>query len=258
MIHLDNGQSLVVSMLKGDARIASGLCGLVIRIDRTRHTHAVTTRLRPFSHAIANEPGFELVAGDVSARGALGRYRVTAPGVALELAQDTVATLFGDRGVMTYPGGVELGYYAYTQLAVTGVVDGARVTGTGWFEHQWGDARVGDYRWRYLAAQLDNGERIAAFAVTRGKDDISRWRGRTTYAIRIAPDGTARELPGASLVEFRLRAHDVDLRAEPLFAAQRCRTLLPMIPNFWEGACRVTGTVEGRAVSGLAIGEVVS
>jgi len=257
MIHAGS-RSLVISFLKGGRGLVSGSCALVMRIDHVAGTHRVTSRVRPTRRGLANESGIDLQVGDVSAKGALGVYRISAPGIALALKQDSPVALFGDRGVMAYPGDVELGYYAYTQLAVTGTVDGERIDGTGWMEHQWGDARVSDYTWRYVAAQLDNGERIAAFSIRHDTTGDTR-----CYGIRIARDGSTRELAAVGLVGvgnvgFHVRARGVGLVIEPKFADQRVRTWIPGLPSFWEGACGVRGTIDGRSVTGTAIGEVVS
>jgi predicted secreted hydrolase len=270
--------TLVVSVLKGTPRgleTLSGLVALVIAIDRQRGTHQVEHFVRPMwlAHSEPSEGGFRFSFGEhgsarrsLSVGGSLGRYRIRSSSLrlALELAQDTPAALFGDRGVMRYPGGTELAYYAHPELALLGELEGRPVAGRGWMEHQWGSARVRDFRWKYLAIQLDRGEQLIAFEAERGGSTMR-------YAARIGASGHATELDQVELIgrgssSFRgwllsttLKAPGIELEIDPIFEEQRVRTALTpwLLPEFFEGASAVSGTIDGQRVSGFAMTELV-
>jgi predicted secreted hydrolase len=272
--------TLVVSILKGTPRgleTLSGVAALVLAIDRARGTHQVEHFLRPLGLAYqeGHDGGFRFGFGgqgwlarrhSLTVGGSLGHYSIRSPALrlALELGQDTPAALFGDRGVMCYGPGAELAYYAHPQLRLSGELDGRPIAGSGWMEHQWGSASVREFRWRYLAIQLDSEEQVIAF-------ETNHPRGTKRFVARVAPSGAVTELGSVELIarggpSFRglplattLRGPGIELEIDPLFEQQRVKSALTpwLLPEFFEGASSVRGTIDGERVSGLGMTELV-
>jgi predicted secreted hydrolase len=210
-------------------------------------------------------------------------YRLEADGefgLDLELVERSPACLIGPGGIVDYGGAETLAYYLRPDLAVQGVmpVDGEvrEVVGTGWMEHQWGHADVRKFAWKFIAIQLDHGDRWMFFRVVH-----PRAAGTMFYGARLRNGRT--EVVPAQLLEVKddlksgfksgattyrtstfinvfpdavLGVKALSLVVRPVFEEQLFESNLPGVPTFWEGACTVTGTHDGRDVSGFAMTEI--
>jgi predicted secreted hydrolase len=167
-------------------------------------------------------------------------------------------------------------YYSRTALDAAGsmIVDGRpmSVTGTAWFDHQWGDfIAVGGGGWDWFALNLDDGTDIT-LSLVRAADgsyplvygtlvdragrsrrlDRSEftvtargtWRSPTTEATY--PAGWTVEIPGQGL--------RVELR--PTVADQELDTRATTGVVYWEGSQRVIATRDGRPLGGRAYVEL--
>jgi predicted secreted hydrolase len=280
--HLDEPTelTLVVSVLKATPRrleALSAALAIVVEIDRSTQKHRVAWFASPLARGYAEgaDGGFRfnfgrLSKGRVAVGGHLGRYALgivsPARAISLSMSQDAPTQLFGDQGVMRYGPRAELAYYAHTQLSISGEVDHRPAKGAGWMEHQWGDTRVRDFSWRYLAAHLDSGEQVIAFRAIHRSTGVSTRYGALIDAsgmvhplddVRLMPRGRSvfRGVPGGTLA----RADGLELEIDPLFDNQRVRTGISrwIIPEYWEGVSSVRGTIGGRTVRGIAMTEIV-
>jgi geranylgeranyl pyrophosphate synthase/predicted secreted hydrolase len=189
----------------------------------------------------------------------------------------------GDDGLVKGHGGEDMFYYFIPRCRVTGsvIIGGARVpiaTGQGWYDHEFGgpsgepkgEAKGEhlpqvDIAWNWIAVQLDDGSEVSAYELVRADDGTPMYR----WAIMIGPDGkrtqcSSMELtPGRSWrstrtfydypIDWALQVPDFQcaLSVEAAFADQEFITCISK-PAFWEGRCRVSGTLAGKPVSGLA------
>ena len=161
-------------------------------------------------------------------------------------------------------------YYSRTAMDATGsiVLDGRSlaVTGTAWFDHQWGDfIAVGGGGWDWFAVNLDDGTDLT-LSLVRAADgsyplvygtvvdrsgqtrrlDASEftvtatgtWRSPTTGATY--PAGWTVEIP-----DERLR-----IELTPTVADQELDTRATTGVVYWEGSQRVTATRDGMPVGG--------
>jgi geranylgeranyl pyrophosphate synthase/predicted secreted hydrolase len=203
----------------------------------------------------------------------------------LVIAPQKAVCRHGDDGVVRGNAGEEMFYYFVPRCAVTGtvVVDGTPVevaSGQGWYDHEFGgysdeaashaDAKsegagIRDLGWNWCAIQLADGTDISAYEIVdiRGTETVGKWM------VVSAPDGTQRTVkdltftPGDAWTSKRtfhtyptswqLRAPSIglDVTVSAAFADQELITVISK-PAFWEGRCNVTGTLAGKAVSGLA------
>jgi predicted secreted hydrolase len=183
--------------------------------------------------------------------------------------------LHGTNGVLNVFG-LEMGYYSRTRLAVSGGLKLDRrlvlVEGDGWMDHEYGTADLPNTRWIFLAIQLDSGDELCVYQMTR-KDplqvgvahghlvDAAKNLHRATVPPTLTPYGAPYGPWGYPLrnrVTVTFPARSFDLLIEPEFDEQRrVPTDEPALPfvTFWEGAAQVLDTSRlrvGRAFLELA------
>lgn len=282
--------TFVMSVLKGQIQQISQLASIVILFDHERKTYSTSAKFgtmqssyfelqdgRAFRfHFGPSGPAREGPPEAWSVAGGMGMYTMaidTVQQLALELHQRAPAVFPGPGGIFHYGGPEEdqppreMAYYLWPLLQVDGIrgigADERAVQGEAWMEHQWGDVPLGQYRWRYLAVVIEEGDfkgRWLFFSTqarsgrgfTRAGDHRKHWTG-----FWITPDGRHRAVsadepaPAAMYDVYPLVTHlrvrleseapAFGLRIEPLHRHQECRTNLPagLLPAFWEGACDV-------------------
>lgn len=244
----------------------------VTDISRGRFAYDQRTTMGPQPQPA--DGGFALALDDWTMRGHDGRdhLRATIPDYAIDLslaAQKPPALHLGAGYISFGPAGDSY-YYSRTRMAVTGaVVDGgiARpVTGTAWFDKQWGDfISVKGGGWDWYALQLDDGIDIMIFDV---RDPAAR--SVISYGSYIDADGGRHDLPpsqftveatgqwtsprsGATYPSgWRIRVPDrrLDLAVTPLLADQELDTRPTTGVIYWEGAVHVAGQRDGQPVTG--------
>jgi len=190
----------------------------------------------------------------------------------------------GDDGVVCGDTDEAMFYYFIPRCRVEGSLTLAAqaekaVTGSGWYDHEFGrstpaaDDEVGPslsgHGWNWISAQLDDGSEFSAFVVVnRDEDD----RVVERRAVAIDPQGVSRTVSEVSFdglepwtscrtfndypVRWRVVAPGLDLQLDVAaeFPEQEVVTLMAP-PSFWEGRVRVSGTRNGRPVSGLGFVE---
>lgn len=178
--------------------------------------------------------------------------------------------LHGGNGLISYgPGGFSY-YYSRPLLKVSGTIldHGApvAVTGQAWMDHQWGNfLGLGGSGWDWYSIQLANHTEYMLYII-RG----SKMEPVATVGTYIAPDGTAHEIPPASL-NFEVLGHwtspvtsgvypsgwrvtisspAVSLTLTPALRDQELVTAQSTGVAYWEGAVRISGRANGAAVTG--------
>jgi geranylgeranyl pyrophosphate synthase/predicted secreted hydrolase len=188
-------------------------------------------------------------------------------------------TRHGDDGVVRGVHGEDMFYVFVPRCAVKGHVtlDGVRtdVTGQGWYDHEFGappktarpqpkQSDLGVVAWNWVSAQLDDGTDVSVYDLVHSETKESQGR----WAIVIAPDGTRRAYDAFSLTAtgqwrsvrtferyptaFALEIPGAGLKLD-VVAEVGDQELVTVIskPAFWEGRCRVKGTLADRPVQGL-------
>jgi predicted secreted hydrolase len=147
-----------------------------------------------------------------------------------------------------------------------------RVTGSAWFDHQWGDfISVGGGGWDWFALNLGDGTDVT-LSMVRAADGSYP----LVYGTLVAPDGTARPLGGGDFT-VTATAHwtsprtgatypagwtvaipSAGIRAQltPSVAQQELDTRATTGVVYWEGSQRVSATDGGRDVGGQAYVEL--
>jgi predicted secreted hydrolase len=217
--------------------------------------------------------------------GALGRHRLEATG-----GRAPDGTAFGldvglDDGsrepvVHDHDGWVVFGsdggsyYYSRPRMAATGhlTIDGEAipVSGTAWFDHQWGDFTSVGAGWDWFAVNLDDGTDLT-LSVVRGTDG-----GRQLVYGTLADDEGTRHLPAEALrlqatgawtspatgirwpSGWRLEVPDEGLLIDlaPTLLDQELDTRLTTGVIYWEGSQVVAATRDGQPLGGEAYVEL--
>lgn len=199
-------------------------------------------------------------------------------GLSLDLEAVTPVMLHNEIGWLP----TELGstyYYSWPRQEAVGelTIDGetVQVTGTGWFDHQWGDFFVlgKPAGWQWFAVQLDNG----------GSLMITESRGINgeiidTYGTFMSGDGSVRDLRSeddgidlTALGEWTSPESDatypsgwaltidslsMDLTINPVAKDQEVQTGLPSASTYWEGKASASGRHNGIPIAGHAYVEL--
>jgi len=168
-------------------------------------------------------------------------------------------------------------YYSIPRMKVTGTLelDGQTgpVTGEAWLDREFSTSALdpGICGWDWFSVQLNNGEELMLYELRREDGG----RSRQSHAAWIQADGTKRELdPTAFQIEvlaewtspagtrypakWRVRLPELlgELMIEPIVADQELRLSSIGDLAYWEGACRVTGTWQGKPIQGRAYVEL--
>ncbi|MFN8628795.1 MAG: lipocalin family protein [Chloroflexota bacterium] len=252
---------------------ASSTGGFALGIRGLDAGDATTFTRAPWSMTGAN--GTDQLSAMAGGAEALGDGR-DAFGLALALASTKPPALHDDDGYVDF--GVAGGSYYYSRTAMTAsgsLAIGARqlaVTGTAWFDHQWGDfISVGGGGWDWFALNLGDGTDIT-LSMVRAADGSYP----LVYGTLVAKDGTTRRLgAGDFTVSVTKRwtspATGADYPAGwrvAIPSAGVVADLVPAVPQqeldtrattgvvYWEGSQRVTATVDGKDVGGEAYVEL--
>ena len=223
-------------------------------------------------------------------RGASGDDRLAATALPVETLGDPAAGFGLDLSLhATKPpalhntdGFVDFGpaggsyYYSRTSMTAAGSIKVGsrvlRVTGTAWFDHQWGDfISVGGGGWDWFALKLGDGTDVT-LSLVRAADGTYP----LVYGTLVAPDGSTRPLgPADFTVDVTARwtspttgtlypagwtvaipPAGVTASLTPTVAQQELDTRATTGVVYWEGSQRVTASVAGRSVGGQAYVEL--
>ena len=191
-------------------------------------------------------------------------------GLQLQLAPVSPPALHGRAGWLDFGAAGGSYYYSRTRMTAAGmlVVDGAHlaVTGTAWFDHQWGDfIAVGGGGWDWFAINLDDGSDLT-LSLVRSTDGTYP----LVYGTLVRPDGTSRPIARAEITvdalgqwtsartgaaypsgwRVRVAGADLDLTVVPTVRDQELDTRATTGVVYWEGSESVTGARSGRPVTG--------
>jgi predicted secreted hydrolase len=242
------------------------------------------------------DEGFDLaIAGDVdpgihgreptwNMTGGLGDDRLAAQGersrdglaigLELELHDEREPLLHGDDGYVTFDASTGSYYYSRPRMVASGVItlgdEELPVSGSAWFDHQWGDFLSVGTGWDWFAVNLDDGTDLTVSVVRapQGRDRLVYGTIRDEHGSRSLvarditvevqgqwtspwtaitwPAGWRLEIPGEGLV--------VELR--PTVADQELDTRATTGVVYWEGSQVVHAERDGVVIGGAAYVEL--
>lgn len=197
--------------------------------------------------------------------------------VDLEADSRKPAVLHDDTGFVDLGVAGKTYYYSRTDIDTTGTVsvagDFLPVTGTAWFDHQWGNFSIAPIGWDWLSLNLDDGSDIMV-SVVWDQEDLSHIATYGTYVspnadtlhlpaedISLTPTGdwTSPDTGGVYPMGWKLSVESLalDLALDPAIESSEFHIsqFIPVI--YWEGAVAVSGARDGSPVSGRGFVEMV-
>jgi len=167
-------------------------------------------------------------------------------------------------------------YYSRTAMDARGqvLVDGEMldVTGTAWFDHQWGDfISVGGGGWDWFAVNLDDGtdltlslvrEADGSYPLVYGTivdaDGTTRHLDRDAFSVEVTDRWTS-PLTGADYPagwSIQIPGEGLRIALAPTVAAQELDTRATTGVVYWEGSQEVRASRDGRELGGRAYVEL--
>lgn len=206
----------------------------------------------------------------------VGGDAVAAFGIDLRLRERKPAALHDRDGYIDFgPAGGSY-YYSRTAMDASGTVtlgdESLRVTGDGWFDHQWGDfISVGAGGWDWFAVNLEDGTDLT-LSLVRAADGSYP----LVYGTLVDADGRTRHLDaGEFMVDvtatwtspstgarypagwtISVPGDDLSIRLTPTVAQQELDTRPTTGVVYWEGSQDVEATRDGEPLRGEAYVEL--
>lgn len=241
-----------------------------------------------FDLAVSGLPGNALFATPWTMAGSGGVDRLSGIGTSknepglrfgIELAldgSDRPAVLHDEEGYIDFgPAGGSY-YLSRTRMAATGTVilgeERIPVTGSAWFDHQWGDfISVGGGGWDWFAVNLADGTDLKVSRVRAADGSYP-----LAYGTIVRPDGTYEHVPGEALVvettaswtsprtgatwpagwRITVPAEELVIELQPTVADQELDTRATTGVVYWEGSQVVSATRAGIPLGGEAYVEL--
>ena len=197
-------------------------------------------------------------------------------GLDLDLVSTKPAALHDRDGWIDFgPAGGSY-YYSRTSMTATGTitVDGepVAVTGSGWFDHQWGDfISVGGGGWDWFAVNLEDGTDLTLslvrdvdgsypliYGTLVADDGKVTHLDRDDFAVEVTDHWTS-PLTGADYPAgwtIEVPGDDLVMRLRPTVAAQELDTRATTGVVYWEGSQRVEAVRAGTPQGGEAYVEL--
>jgi predicted secreted hydrolase len=169
-------------------------------------------------------------------------------------------------------------YVSITRLAAAGMLTHAgvvmRVSGTAWFDHEWGPGALpaGAAGWDWFALQLDDGSDLMLYRMRLAGGAASPYSAGTFVPaggppraiawddITLAPRSTWTSARSRAVYpaawSLAVRSLGLETTITPLVADQELATEKSTGVTYWEGACRVAGYRGGRPIGGRAYVEM--
>ncbi|HSL33836.1 MAG TPA: MMPL family transporter [Candidatus Limnocylindrales bacterium] len=229
------------------------------------------------SWSMAGSSGDDRLAVELSAEEAAAAGFDDGLSLDLELRATKPAALHDTDGWIDFGAGGSSYYYSRTAMEATGTLALAagvatRVTGTAWFDHQWGDfIAVGGGGWDWFAVNLDDGTDLT-LSLVRDADGsyplvygtLVDAGGRTRHLPREAftVETTDRWVSPASGADYpagwtiEVPDEELVIRLTPTVADQELDTRATTGVIYWEGSQRVEAERAGEPLEGEAYVEL--
>jgi len=205
-----------------------------------------------------------------------GDMQIGGNGLMLQLGAGRSPVLHDTDGWVAFADAGGSYYYSRTRMPTAGslTIGGQRlaVTGSSWFDHQWGDfIAIGGGGWDWFALNLSDGSDLM-LSFVRAKDGSYP----LVYGTWVGANGVVRHIEAAQInltalgtwtsphtgatwpAAWRVRIAQIglDVTVTPEVADQELNTLESTGVIYWEGANSVTGTLAGRPITGRSYVEL--
>lgn len=199
----------------------------------------------------------------------LFKYHLKTESLNLDLVYNKSPLLEGGKGYLkmhdksTY-------YYSLTDLGVRGTLNFKhkeyQVTGKAWMDHQWADTTYNKDRWNWFSIQLTNGLDLVCFEyINNGKSvyhttmiDADGLQKHTDKIDIKAEKRKWKSRHSGNLYQLdwkiKIPEENIELTVKAILPDQEVNF---NAINYWEGATKVDGMINGKPVSGNGFMELV-
>jgi predicted secreted hydrolase len=197
-------------------------------------------------------------------------------GLALELKALKDPVLHDTDGWIDFGPAGDSYYYSRTRMTATGAIFARDttldVTGTAWFDHQWGDyIAVGGGGWDWFAVNLDDGTDLTLWLIRDreggyplvwgtlvGDDGAVEHLSTEAFSVEVTGRWTSPHTGADYPAGWRIGLPDENLRIEltPTVADQELDTRPTTGVVYWEGSQVVRATRDGQPLGGEAYVEL--
>ena len=150
-------------------------------VDQQALSHAVSQRRTPGNPSSGSIDGFDFKLADWTMRGGDGkdrlRFQAGDQRWDLTLREAAPPVMQGGTGLLSFERTGSSYYYSRPRMEVSGTLTSdqgqRRVSGSAWFDHQWGDFEVFDLGWDWFALSLEDGRDIMLYRLFDPRDGSS-------------------------------------------------------------------------------------
>jgi predicted secreted hydrolase len=218
---------------------------------------------------LGREPWVMLVLPD-------GGMEIGGNGLMLQLGAGRAPVLHDTDGWVAFADAGGSYYYSRTRMPTGGTLtiggETLAVTGSSWFDHQWGDfIAIGGGGWDWFALNLSDGSDLM-LSFVRAKDGSFP----LVYGTWVGANGVVRHIEGSQITltalgswtsphtgaawpsgwRVQIAQIDLDVTVTPELADQELNTLESTGVIYWEGANSVVGSLAGVPVTGRSYVEL--
>ena len=209
-----------------------------------------------------------------------GGMQISAEWLALQLAAPAAPVLHDDDGWVDFADAGGSYYYSRTRMPTQGeiTIDGVAlsVAGSSWFDHQWGDfIAIGGGGWDWFALNMtDSAGRPIDLMLSFVRDADGNYP--LIYGTWVAADGGVERIPASDILltatgswpspatganwpsgwRLEIPSKGLSVAIIPEVLDQELDTRASTGVIYWEGANKVSGTLNGQRVSGAAYVEL--
>ena len=205
-----------------------------------------------------------------------GGMEIGGNGLMLQLSAGRAPVLHDTDGWVAFADAGGSYYYSRTRMPTAGSLtiggETLTVTGSSWFDHQWGDfIAIGGGGWDWFALNLSDGSDLM-LSFVRAKDGSYP----LVYGTWVGRDGSVRHIEGSTInltalgswtsprtgatwpAGWRVRIDQIglDVTVTPEVADQELNTLESTGVIYWEGANTVAGRLAGVPITGRSYVEL--
>jgi len=230
-----------------------------------RHTFQARTAGNPSRDA---KQGFDFRVGDWLMRGFDGSDRIQGKtsefSFNLDLSSQTAPVFQGGTGLLDFGEAGTSYYYSRPRMGITGYagLSGKEqaVSGSAWFDHQWGDFRATQLGWEWFALQLDDGADIMLYQLYSSTGEpllVSGTYTRNGVTTLLSQDDvvskplshwqsplSAYKYPLKWAIEMPKQQIKITLSPSHKYSEFDARQTTYNL--YWEGAVQISGTHRGR------------
>lgn len=205
-----------------------------------------------------------------------GGMEIGGNGLMLQLGAGRAPTLHDTDGWVAFADAGGSYYYSRTRMPTAGTLavggETLTVTGSSWFDHQWGDfIAIGEGGWDWFALNLSDGSDLM-LSFVRAKDGSYP----LVYGTWVGANGVVQHIDGAEIdltalgtwtsphtgatwpAAWRVQIAQIglDVTVTPEVADQELNTLESTGVIYWEGANSVAGRLAGAPITGRSYVEL--